>query len=75
MMPVIDGLEVCRNLRSMPQFAKMPIVFFTSLGEAEKKVEAFGLGATDYIVKPIHPKELKLRIRGLIGQGGNGFDK
>ncbi|HEU0297759.1 MAG TPA: response regulator [Anaerolineales bacterium] len=72
MMPSIDGFEVCRNLRANAQFTNVPIIFFTSVGETEKKVEAFQFGATDYIVKPIHPRELKLRIKVLIGNGNNG---
>jgi len=72
MMPKVDGFEVCRNLRAKPQFANVPIVFFTSVGEIEKKVTAFGLGADDYLVKPIHPQELKLRIKALIRKGANG---
>jgi DNA-binding response OmpR family regulator len=71
-MPNMDGFEVCKNVRARPQFAHTPIIFFTSVGDVEKKVMAFGLGANDYIVKPIHPQELKLRIKALIGNGGNG---
>jgi two-component system alkaline phosphatase synthesis response regulator PhoP len=70
MMPVIDGIEVCRNLRAEAQFSHVPIVFFTSVSDVEKKVAAFGSGASDYIVKPIHPRELKLRIKALIGNPG-----
>ena len=72
MMPNVDGFEVCRDLRAESQFAHIPIVFFTSVSDVEKKVDAFGSGANDYIVKPIHPQELKLRIKALIGNGGNG---
>ncbi|HEX9388038.1 MAG TPA: response regulator transcription factor [Anaerolineales bacterium] len=72
-MPNGDGFEVCRNVREKSQFAHTPIVFFTSVGDVEKKVVAFGMGASDYIVKPIHPQELKVRIKALIGNGnGNG---
>jgi len=72
-MPSADGVEVCKNLRAKSQFAKIPIVFFTSVSDIEKKIAAFGSGANDYIVKPIHPQELKLRIKALIGNGnGNG---
>ena len=62
-MPSIDGFEICRNVREKSQFAHTPIVFFTSVGDVEKKVAAFGLGASDYIVKPVHVEELKSRIR------------
>jgi two-component system, OmpR family, response regulator ResD len=71
-MPSVDGLEVCRNLREKSQFARVPIIFFTSVSDIEKKVTAFEAGANDYIVKPIHPQELKLRIKALIGNGSNG---
>lgn len=71
MMPSVDGLEVCRHLRAEPQFANIPIIFFTSVGEIEKKVAAFGSGASDYIVKPIHPQELQIRIKALIGNGNH----
>ena len=71
-MPNPDGFEVCRNVRETSQFARIPIVFFTSVSDVEKKVAAFGMGASDYIVKPVHPQELKVRIKALIGNG-NGI--
>jgi DNA-binding response OmpR family regulator len=70
-MPSADGFEVCRNVREKSQFARVPIVFFTSVSDVEKKVAAFGLGASDYIVKPVHPQELKVRIKALIGNGNH----
>src|SRR5258705_11934548 len=45
MMPSVDGLEVCRNLREKSQFARIPIIFFTSVSDIEKKVTAFEAGA------------------------------
>ena len=77
-MPNPDGFEICRNVRETSKFARIPIVFFTSVGDVEKKVAAFGMGASDYIVKPVHPQELKVRIKALIGNGngnGNGSHK
>ena len=76
-MPNGDGFEVCKIVREKSQFAHVPIVFFTSVSDVDKKVAAFGLGASDYIVKPVHPQELKVRIKALIGNGngnhnGNG---
>jgi len=71
MMPSVDGFEVCRDLRAKSQFAHIPIIFFTSVSDVDKKVAAFGSGANDYIVKPIHPQELKLRIKALIGNGNH----
>lgn len=72
MMPNADGLEICRDLRTKAQFTHVPIVFFTSAGDIENKVAAFESGANDYIIKPVHPQELKLRIKALIGNGKNG---
>ena len=69
MMPSVDGIEVCKNLREKSQFAQLPIIFFTSVSDIDKKVAAFHSGASDYIVKPVHPQELKLRIKALIGNG------
>lgn len=71
-MPSPDGFEVCRSVRKESQFARVPIIFFTSVSDIEKKVTAFDSGATDYLVKPIHPMELKVRIKALIGNG-NGY--
>jgi two-component system alkaline phosphatase synthesis response regulator PhoP len=70
-MPSPDGLEVCKSVREESQFARIPIIFFTSVSDIEKKVAAFDLGATDYLIKPIHPTELKVRIKALIGNGNN----
>ena len=74
-MPDPDGLEICRSLRTESQFARIPIVFFTSASDIEKKVAAFASGASDYIVKPVHPQELTVRIKTLLGNNnGNGHN-
>ncbi|HXD11242.1 MAG TPA: response regulator [Anaerolineales bacterium] len=70
MMPFADGIEVFNNLRAESQFAQVPIVFFTSVNDIQRKVAALESGASDYIVKPVHPQELKLRIKALIGNHG-----
>jgi len=72
MMPSIDGLDVCRDLRATSKLAHTPIIFFTSVSDIEKKLAAFGSGANDYIVKPVFPQELKVRINALMGNGRNG---
>jgi len=68
MMPGVDGLEICRNLRAEPQFTEIPVIFFTSIGNVEEKVAAFDSGATDFLTKPVHPEELKIRIKTLISR-------
>jgi len=70
MMPFADGIEVYKNLRAESQFDQVPIIFFTSVNDIARKVAALESGASDYIVKPVHPQELKLRIKALIGNYG-----
>ena len=62
-MPDVSGFEVCQALKSEPATAEIPIVFLTSKAEAEAQVEAFGLGAVDYLIKPINVAILKARVQ------------
>jgi PleD family two-component response regulator len=68
MMPRVNGLEICKNLRAKSQFTQVPIIFFTSSGNIKEKVAAFDSGATDFITKPVHPGELKIRIKALLSR-------
>lgn len=61
-MPGIDGFEVARRLKAMPETAHIPIVFMTGLTETEHVVAAFQAGGVDYVTKPIRPKEVLARI-------------
>jgi DNA-binding response OmpR family regulator len=67
MMPVIDGFEVCRNLQSQSQLKHTPIVFFTAKGDPETQKTAYQAGGAGFLHKPVHPNELKLKIRALVG--------
>jgi DNA-binding response OmpR family regulator len=67
MMPVVNGIDICKALRADPKFAKTPILFFTALSDIDNKVAAYEAGATDFISKPFHPVELQLKIKALIG--------
>lgn len=62
-MPGMSGFEVCRALKAEPKTAHIPVVFLTSKAEAEAQVEAFGLGAVDYLIKPINVAILKTRVQ------------
>lgn len=62
-MPRINGCEICRQLKSDPATADIPIIFFTSHDALEGKVEAFKAGAVDYLVKPYSRVELLVRLR------------
>ncbi len=60
-MPVMDGFECAGEIRK--RLPLIPIIFMTGLSEVEHIVKAFDAGGNDYIIKPIHPEELLVRIR------------
>ena len=62
-MPGLDGLEVCRVLKSSPITAGIPIIFVTALDERRDETRGFDAGGVDYITKPIHPTVVKARVR------------
>ncbi len=62
MMPDIDGYEVCRQLKSVPATADIPVIFLSALGDTEDKVKGLQLGAIDYITKPFQPDEVIARV-------------
>jgi DNA-binding response OmpR family regulator len=62
MMPQPDGFRVCRMLREIPQFKKLPIIIVTALDDSDSRAVAFGAGANDYLTKPFHPDELSEKI-------------
>ena len=65
-MPGLDGYEVCRRLRQMPQTAEVPIMFLSSLEEVQNKTRGFEAGANDYLTKPFDMLEVKARVRSLL---------
>jgi two-component system alkaline phosphatase synthesis response regulator PhoP len=66
MLPAVDGLEVCRRLKSEPKTRDVPIVMLTAKGEDTDVVAGLERGADDYIAKPFSPKVLTARIRALL---------
>ncbi|RME98541.1 MAG: DNA-binding response regulator [Chloroflexi bacterium] len=66
MMPGMDGLQVCRELRSDPILKAVPILFLTARGRVEDKVEGFDAGADDYLTKPFDVRELLVRVRAIL---------
>jgi two-component system phosphate regulon response regulator PhoB len=66
MLPQIDGLEVCRNLRRDAKTAAVPILMLTAKGSEVDRVLGLELGADDYVTKPFSPRELILRIKKLL---------
>lgn len=65
-MPGLDGYEVCRRLRAMPETAEVPIMFLSSLEEVQNKTRGFELGANDYLTKPFDMLEVKARVKSLL---------
>ena len=66
MMPKLDGIETCRELRSMPEFKNTLITFLTARDEDYSQIAGFEVGADDYITKPIKPRVFISRIRALL---------
>lgn len=69
MMPRVDGVETCRQMRAMPEMQSTFIVFLTARSEEYSEVAAFDVGADDYITKPIKPRALLSRISALFRRG------
>jgi two-component system phosphate regulon response regulator PhoB len=63
MLPLLSGLEVCRQLRRGPETRSVPIIMLTARGEEGDKLRGLDSGADDYVTKPFSPSELIARIR------------
>jgi CheY-like chemotaxis protein len=63
MMPLMNGFEVCKHLKSNPKMATIPIIFLSARSQIEDIQKGFELGAVDYIAKPFEPKELLVRVK------------
>ncbi len=66
MMPEIDGIETCEEIRKIPELKDVIIAFLTARGEDYSQIAGFEAGADDYITKPIKPKVLISRIKALL---------
>lgn len=66
MLPVMSGIEVCRQLRRKPRTRDVPIIMLTARGEEADKVRGLSIGADDYLTKPFSMPELLARIRALL---------
>ncbi len=66
MMPIMDGFEACRILKSQATTKDIPVIFMTALADSVDKVKGFELGAADYITKPIQQEEVLARINNHI---------
>jgi len=66
MMPNIDGFEVCRIIKEDPDTTHIPVIMITALQDKESKLKGIGVGATDFISKPIDIKEVTLRVKNAV---------
>jgi DNA-binding response OmpR family regulator len=66
MLPQVDGLEVCRAVRSDKHTAAVPIIMLTARSEESERIVGLELGADDYLAKPFSPNELVARVRALL---------
>lgn len=72
MMPDMDGVEVCRELRALPDFRDTIIAFLTARNEDYSQIAGFDVGGDDYISKPIRPRVLVSRLAALLRRSGSG---
>jgi two-component system, OmpR family, alkaline phosphatase synthesis response regulator PhoP len=66
MMPEMDGIEACREIRQIPSLSETIIVFLTARGEDYSQIAGFDAGADDYVTKPVKPRVLASRIQALL---------
>ena len=70
MLPGIDGIEICRKLKSDSATRSISIIMVTAKGEESDIVLGLGIGADDYVVKPFSPRELTARVKSVLRRGG-----
>lgn len=66
MMPGIDGVELCKELRELPEFEDTIIIFLTARSEDYSQIAGFDVGADDYVTKPVRPRVLIARVKALL---------
>ncbi len=74
-MPRMDGLEALRRLRRQPATAGIPVVMVTTRSEADRVDEAFSIGCSDYVTKPVDQGDLLKKVNHILGvneAGANG---
>lgn len=73
MMPEMDGIAACEEIRKIPSLQSSVIAFLTARGEDYSQIAGFEAGADDYITKPIRPKVLVSRVKALLKRTGGGI--
>ena len=70
MLPGVDGLEICRQIKKDPKTENLPVIMLTAKGAEADKVVGLEVGADDYIVKPFSMRELIARVRAVLKRYG-----
>ena len=70
MLPGLNGLEICRAMRSEPALAAIPIIMLTAMSEEADRIVGLELGGDDYVTKPFSPKELVARVGAVLRRAG-----
>lgn len=73
MLPLMSGLEVCRQMRRNSKMRDIPIIMLTARGEEADRVRGLNSGADDYITKPFSPTELVARMRAVLRRSAPGM--
>ena len=68
MMPKINGFEVCRRIRSNPDWQNVKVVMLTAKGREVEVTKGLALGADSYIIKPFSTKELMAEVKNILGE-------
>jgi two-component system, OmpR family, alkaline phosphatase synthesis response regulator PhoP len=68
MMPYINGYDVCRKLRDIPELKEVPVLFLSAKAQNYEIGEGLEAGATDYLVKPFIPRELAAKVKQLMAK-------
>ena len=77
MMPVMDGMEACRQLKDNPDTKNIPVIFLTARSEEFAELAGFEAGADDYIAKPVRNRVLLSRVKAILRRGNaiqKGFE-
>lgn len=74
MLPLVSGLEICRQLRRTPTTRDIPIIMLTAKSEEDDRIRGLNSGADDYVTKPFSPQELIARVRAVLRRATPGVN-